>query len=60
MLVEFSLGAEMWRKTSVEISDALIYITVPLLLILITLILPPTESIGAVKMGMVEVGAGSC
>ena len=60
MLVEFSLGAEMWRKTSVEISDALIYITVPLLLILITLISPPTESIGAVKMGMVEVGAGSC
>ena len=56
----FGLAAEMWKKASVEISDALIHITKPLLVILITLILPPFENIGAVKMGMVEVEAGSC
>ena len=31
-----SLGAEMWRKAAVELSDALIYITKPLPIILIT------------------------
>ena len=34
MLVDLSLGAEMWKKASVEISDALIHITMPLLIIL--------------------------
>ena len=29
MLVDFSLGAEMWKKASVKISEALIYITEP-------------------------------
>ena len=35
MLEDLSSGAEMWRKASVEISDALIRITMPLLIILI-------------------------
>ena len=60
MLVDLSFGAEMWRKTSIEISNALIYITKPLIVISMTLILPPAENIGAVKMGMVDGGAGSC
>ena len=37
------LGTEMWRKASIDLSDALIYITMPLLVILMTLILPPIE-----------------
>ena len=31
LLVDLSLGAALWRKASVEISDALIHITMPLL-----------------------------